>query len=173
VSDREEPAIKAVRARVAVLAVEVVRLCRERGLTLATAESVTGGLVCAALTSVPGASLVVRGAVVAYATDRKSAVLGVPDDLLAERGAVDIDVARAMAEGARRVMAADLGLATTGVAGPDPQEGHAVGTVLVAVSGPGIAEQERLQLSGDRAAIREATVEAVLARCRDALSALA
>jgi nicotinamide-nucleotide amidase len=173
VSDREEPAINAVRARVAVLAVEVVRLCRERGLTLATAESVTGGLVCAALTSVPGASLVVRGAVVAYATDRKSAVLGVPDDLLAERGAVDIDVARAMAEGARRVMAADLGLATTGVAGPDPQEGHAVGTVLVAVSGPGIAEQERLQLSGDRAAVREATVEAVLARCRDALSALA
>lgn len=154
------------------LAGEVIRLCRERGLTLATAESLTGGLVCGALTSVPGCSFVVRGAVVAYATDRKSAVLGVPGELLAERGAVDADVARAMAEGVRRVMVADVGLATTGVAGPDPQDGHPVGTVFVAVSGPGLDLVERLALSGDRATVRAATVSAVLERCRAALERL-
>ena len=155
-----------------VLAAEVIRMCRERGLTLATAESLTGGLVCAALTSVPGSSHVVRGSVVAYATDRKSAVLGVPAGLLAERGAVDADVARAMAEGVRRVMAADVGLATTGVAGPEPQDGHPVGTVFVAVSGPGLEVVERLALSGDRAMVRVATVCAVLEHCRDALDRL-
>ena len=155
-----------------VLAAEVIRMCRERGLTLATAESLTGGLVCGALTSVPGSSHVVRGAVVAYATDRKSAVLGVPAGLLAERGAVDGDVARAMAEGVRRVMVADVGLATTGVAGPDPQDGHPVGTVFVAVSGPGLEVVERLTLSGDRAMVRAATVCAVLEHCRDALDRL-
>ena len=151
-------------------AVEVVRICRERGLTVATAESLTGGLVCAALTSVPGASLVVRGGIVAYATDLKAAALGVPADLLAARGAVDGDVARAMAAGVRRVMGADVGLATTGVAGPDPQDGQPVGTVFVAVSGSGVDVVERLALAGDRAEIRAASVEAVLARCRDALS---
>ena len=152
-----------------VLAARVLDLCREQGLSLATAESLTGGLVCGALTSVPGASLVVRGAVVAYATDRKAALLGVPEALLAERGAVDGDVARAMAEGVRGVMAVDLGLATTGVAGPDPQDGHVAGTVFVAVHGPGIDVVRRLRLEGDRAAIRAATVTAVLEACRDAL----
>ena len=152
-----------------MVAAQVLDRCREQGLTLATAESLTGGLVCGALTSVPGASLVVRGAVVAYATDRKAALLGVPEALLTERGAVDGDVARAMAEGVRGVMAADLGLATTGVAGPDPQDGHAVGTVFVAVSGPGIDVVRRLRLEGDRAAIRGATVTPVLEACRDAL----
>lgn len=151
-------------------AAEVIRRCSELGLTLATAESLTGGLVCGALTSVPGASLVVRGGVVAYASDRKAAVLGVSRELLAERGAVDADVAREMAAGARRVMGADLGLATTGVAGPDPQDGHAVGTVFVAVSGAGVDEVEELRLSGDRAAIREASVEALLVLCLAALS---
>jgi nicotinamide-nucleotide amidase len=151
------------------LADEVIRTCGDLGLTLATAESLTGGLVCGALTAVPGASVVVRGGVVAYATDRKSALLGVPEELLARRGAVDGDVAAAMADGVRRVMAADLGLATTGVAGPDPQDGQDVGTVFVAVSGPGIAETERLALEGDRAAIREATVAAVLRLCLAAL----
>ena len=150
-------------------AAEVVRICRARGLTVATAESLTGGLVCAALTSVPGASLVVRGGIVAYATDLKSTSLGVPADLLAERGAVDGDVALAMAQGVRRVVGADIGLATTGVAGPDPQDGEPVGTVFVAVSGPGVEVVERLALAGDRAAIRAASVAAVLTRCRDAL----
>jgi nicotinamide-nucleotide amidase len=170
VTDRDEPGDRTVPPDADALAADVIQSCRERGLTIATAESLTGGLVCAALTSVPGASLVVRGAVVAYATDLKSAVLGVPDDLLAERGAVDGDVVRAMAEGVRRVMDADIGLATTGVAGPEPQDGHRVGTVFLAVSGPGFDEVERLQLSGDRAAVRDATVGAVLSRCRHAVS---
>jgi nicotinamide-nucleotide amidase len=148
---------------------QAVHTCRDLGLSVATAESLTGGLVCGALTAVPGASLVVRGAVVAYATDRKSALLGVPETLLAERGAVDAEVAAAMAEGVRRVMAADVGVATTGVAGPDPQDGHEVGTVFVAVSGPGIDVVERLALGGDRAAIREATVAAALRLCVDAV----
>lgn len=176
---KDSPGVDGLAAEVGVelaadgLAAEVIHSCTERGLTLATAESLTGGLVCGALTSVPGASIVVRGAVVAYATDRKAAVLGVPGDLLAERGAVDGDVATAMAEGVRRVMGADIGLATTGVAGPDPQDGHPVGTVFLAVSGPGMDVVERLRLAGDRAVIREATVQAVLAQCRDALSSLA
>jgi nicotinamide-nucleotide amidase len=147
------------------LAGEVVHACRDLGLTLATAESLTGGLVCGALTTVPGASFVVRGAVVAYASDRKSALLGVSEELLAERGAVDPDVASAMAEGVREVMAADIALATTGVAGPDPQDGHDVGTVFVAVSGPGIAVVEQLALAGDRNAVRGATVVAALRLC--------
>ncbi|MGA8047481.1 MAG: CinA family protein [Dermatophilaceae bacterium] len=151
------------------LAGEVIHTCRDLGLTLATAESLTGGLVCGALTTVPGASLVVRGSVVAYATDRKSALLGVAEELLDERGAVDADVASAMAEGVRAVMVADIGVATTGVAGPDPQDGHDVGTVFVAVSGPGIAGVEQLALDGDRAAIREATVVAALRLCLDAI----
>ncbi|KAB7744787.1 nicotinamide-nucleotide amidohydrolase family protein [Nostocoides sp. F2B08] len=154
------------------LAVDVIHTCRQRGLTLATAESLTGGLVCGALTSVPGSSLVVRGGVVAYATDRKSTLLGVSADLLAERGAVDADVASAMAEGVRGVMVADVGLATTGVAGPDPQDGHEVGTVFVAVSAPGVAFVERLALDGDRATVREATVDAALGLCLEALSRL-
>ena len=104
---------------------------------MATAESLTGGLVCAALTDVPGASAVVRGAVVAYATELKAQVLGVDPDLLATGGAVQAEVARQMATGVCRVLGADVGVATTGVAGPDPQDGHPVGTVFVAVAAEG------------------------------------
>ncbi|MGB8947363.1 MAG: CinA family protein, partial [Streptomyces sp.] len=107
-----------------------------RGETLAVAESLTGGLVAAELTAVPGASRVFRGSVTAYATELKHDVLGVDGTLLAERGAVDADVALQMAAGVRKVMGADWGIATTGVAGPDPQDGQAVGTVFVAVDGP-------------------------------------
>lgn len=148
---------------------EVVLLCRERGLTLATAESLTGGLVCAALTAAPGASVAVRGAVVAYATDRKGAILGVPEDLLAERGAVDSEVALAMARGIRTVMMTELGVATTGVAGPEPQDGKPVGTVFVAVSGPATERVLELSLDGERAQIREDSVVAALTLCRDTL----
>ncbi len=154
------------------VAAEVVLLCRERGLSAATAESLTGGLVCAALTAVPGASAVVRGGVIAYATDRKAEVLGVPADLLAERGAVDGDVALAMARGVRRVMVCEVGLATTGVAGPDPQDGKDVGTVFVAVSAPATERVVALSLDGDRAQIRDASVLAALSLCRDTLAAL-
>lgn len=135
-----------------------------RGQSLAVAESLTGGLVAGALTAVPGASRVVRGSVTAYATEVKREVLGVDGALLAARGAVDGEVARQMASGARRVLGADWGLATTGVAGPDPQDGHPVGTVFVAVQGPdGAGAVRRLSLAGDRDRIRQDTIRAVLA----------
>lgn len=117
-------------------AAEVLRLLQARGETLAVAESLTGGLVAAEVTAVPGASRVFRGSVTAYATELKHEVLGVDGTLLAERGAVDAEVALQMAAGVRKVMGADWGIATTGVAGPDPQDGQAVGTVFVAVAGP-------------------------------------
>ncbi|MCE1180529.1 MAG: CinA family protein [Micrococcales bacterium] len=141
----------------------LVAALRAAGLTVGAAESLTGGLVCGALTDVPGASAVVRGGVVSYATQVKATVLGVPEGLLAERGAVDADVAAAMAEGVCRVLACDVGLATTGVAGPDPQDGQPVGTVFVAVCVRGETTVERLAIEGDRPAIRQATVAAVLA----------
>lgn len=141
---------------------EVIAALRAAGLTIATAESLTGGLVCVALTAVPGASAVVRGGVISYATDLKADLLGVDADLLRSRGAVDPEVARQMAHGVRRLTGSDLGVATTGVAGPDPQDGQPVGTVHVAVAGPGSIEVASLLLPGDRAAIRRATVDHAL-----------
>jgi len=112
----------------------LVASLRKAGKTIAVAESLTGGLVMATLTEVPGVSEVLRGGAVVYATDTKASELGVDGQLLAERGPVDADVALAMANGVRQRWAADLGLATTGVAGPDPQAGHPVGEVYVAVA---------------------------------------
>jgi len=134
------------------------------GATVATAESLTGGLVVASLVQVPGASRVVRGGVVAYATDVKHSVLGVPAQLLADRGAVDPDVAAAMAEGVRERLGATYGVATTGVAGPDPQDGAPVGRVHVAVATPRSVTVESLDLTGDRDTIRAqaATVALIL-----------
>ncbi|WP_406283541.1 CinA family protein [Streptomyces sp. NBC_00209] len=141
----------------------VLRLLVERGETLAVAESLTGGLVAAELTSVPGASQAFRGSVTAYATPLKSEVLGVDAGLLAERGAVDADVARQMATGVRQALGADWGVATTGVAGPEPQDGRPVGTVFVAVSGPdGAGKVSALRLNGDRADIRKKSVRSAL-----------
>ncbi|MFI8433970.1 CinA family protein [Streptomyces sp. NPDC079020] len=141
----------------------VLRRLVERGETLAVAESLTGGLVAAELTSVPGASQSFRGSVTAYATPLKQDVLGVDGTLLAERGAVDPEVARGMAAGVRRVLGADWGIATTGVAGPGPQDGKPVGTVHVAVSGPsGTEKVASLRLNGERADIRRETVRSVL-----------
>ncbi|HET9658455.1 MAG TPA: CinA family protein [Kineosporiaceae bacterium] len=131
------------------------------GQTLAVAESLTGGLLAARLVDVPGASAVLRGGVVAYATDLKHRLLGVDPDLLAARGAVDPEVAAQMATGVLARLGADWGLATTGVAGPDPQDGKAPGTVYVAVAGPG-AQVRALHLPGDRPRIRDATVAAAL-----------
>ena len=147
----------------------VLSLLKKRGETLATAESLTGGLVAATIVDVPGASAVFRGGLVAYATELKAALVGVPDDLLAERGPVDPDVARALARGARERCGADWGLATTGVAGPDPQDGKPVGRVYVAVSGPGVDEVRELTLTGDRPAIRAGSVAAVLVLLEDTL----
>ena len=141
---------------------DLVARLRNLGLTVATAESLTGGLVAAELTAVPGASAVVRGGVVSYATDVKASVLGVEHDLLARNGAVDGDVAGQMAEGARRLLGADYGLATTGVAGPEPADGRDVGTVFVALAAAsGTHVLERL-FTGDRDTVRRQSVRAVL-----------
>jgi CDP-diacylglycerol--glycerol-3-phosphate 3-phosphatidyltransferase len=121
---------RARRARAAVtlgVAQEVHELLLARGETLAVAESLTGGALAAAVVAVPGVSATFRGGVVAYATELKSELLGVDAALLAARGPVDPDVAVAMAEGVRERLGATWGLATTGVAGPDPQDGHPPG----------------------------------------------
>jgi nicotinamide-nucleotide amidase len=155
------------------VAEQVVAILTRRGETLAVAESLTGGLVAAAITSVPGSSAVLRGAVVAYATDLKHVLLGVGTDLLAREGAVSPDVALEMAQGVARVLGATWGLATTGVAGPDPQDGHAVGEVWIAVSHRDsvAAEVARAQVDpgSGRAAIRDATVVEVLTLLMDRL----
>lgn len=132
------------------------------GLSVAVAESLTGGLVTAALTGVAGASVVVRGGVVSYATDTKHTVLGVDDFLLRAGGPVQAEVARQMAHGVRRVLAADLGIATTGVAGPDPQGNAPVGRVFVALARESGDDVRILSLSGSREEIRAATVDAAL-----------
>jgi nicotinamide-nucleotide amidase len=144
-------------------AAEVLAALGARGETLAVAESLTGGLLSATLVEVPGASAVFRGGLVAYATDLKARLVGVPGELLAERGPVDPEVAVAMAQGARERCLADWGLGTTGVAGPEPQGGIPVGTVYVACVGPtGPPDVERLTVRGGRAAVRSASVTAAL-----------
>lgn len=145
------------------LAARVVAALRAGGSTVAAAESLTGGLVVAALTDVPGASAVVRGGVVAYAADVKVHLLGVPQEVLDSHGTVSPECAVAMAEGARSVLGASWGVATTGVAGPDPSEGHPVGTVHLAVAGEHGTTRSALHLQGSRTEVREATVVSVLA----------
>jgi nicotinamide-nucleotide amidase len=123
--------------------------------------------VCAALVDVPGASDVLVGGVVAYAAHAKASVLDVPDDVLAEHGTVHPVTVEHMAGGVARLLGSTHALATTGVAGPGPSEGHAAGTVFVAVRYPGASSSEvsvqGLQLTGDRSAVRAGAVQAVLA----------
>ncbi|MEU6644842.1 nicotinamide-nucleotide amidohydrolase family protein [Saccharomonospora sp. NPDC046836] len=138
------------------LVAELTRL----GQTVATAESLTAGLVCATLTEVPGASAVVRGGLIVYATDLKQALAGVDGAVLAEHGAVHPEVAAQLAEGARTRCGADWGLGLTGVAGPDPQDGVPPGTVYVGLAGEGVRVTRRLQVSGNRSAVRAASVTA-------------
>ena len=138
--------------------------CRARGLTLATGESCTGGLVAARLTSVPGSSDVFLGSVVSYADAVKVAELGVPAGLIAARGAVSPEVAAAMARGVRERLGADVGVGVTGVAGPGggtPEK--PVGLVYLHAAGPDGAERAAdLSLPGDRGTIRtRATVAAL------------
>jgi nicotinamide-nucleotide amidase len=119
-----------------VIALPLISALSEQGQTVAVAESLTGGMLCSALVEVPGASDAVRGGVVAYATELKHQLLGVDAELLAANGAVDPDVAAQMALGVRERLGADWGVATTGVAGPDPQDGVQPGRVFIAVAGP-------------------------------------
>lgn len=135
-------------------ALTAVRLLAVRRATVAVAESLTGGLVCSALVDVPGASAVLRGAVVSYATPLKHELLGVDAALLAASGPVHPDVAAAMAEGVRVRLGADWGCATTGVAGPGPQDGVPPGRAYLAVAGPRLAVVRQIDLPGDRAQVR-------------------
>ena len=155
-------------------AIDVLAALRGRGLTLATAESLTGGLVGAALTAVAGSSDVYRGGLVCYATDLKASLAGVPTALLDAQGPVAAETAAALAVGAARACDADVGAATTGVAGPTAQDGHPVGEVYVAVSVPGSEPRVRpLRLTGTRDEIRAATVSAVLALLQESVEAVA
>jgi nicotinamide-nucleotide amidase len=163
----------------AELARTAVAALTRRGETVAVAESLTGGLVAAALTSVPGSSAVFVGAIVAYATRLKADLLGVPAGLLADQGPVDQMVAAAMASGVRERLGATYGLATTGVAGPGPADGKPSGTVFVAICGPGPSEVPGvpglstdvygLREPGDRESVRDASVRAVLSLLVSAL----
>jgi nicotinamide-nucleotide amidase len=152
------------------VAQEVHGLLLARRETLAVAESLTGGALGAALVAVPGVSATFRGGVITYATELKAELLGVDVALLARRSPVDPDVAVAMAVGVRQRLGATWGLATTGVAGPDPQDGHPPGVFFVAVAGPDGSRVEASTLDGDRAAVRAAAVAAALALLRAALT---
>ena len=155
-------------------AADVLAALRGRGLTLATAESLTGGLLGAALTAVAGSSDVYRGGIVCYATDLKATLAGVPAEVLEAYGPVAPQTAVALAAGVVRVCGADVGVATTGVAGPSAQDGHPVGEVYVAVGVPGREPEVRaLRLSGDRGQIREQSVDAVLGLLHEVLATLA
>lgn len=141
---------------------DVIDLLMQRGLTVATAESLTAGAVAAQLADVSGASRVLRGGVVAYQNDIKAEVLGVDADRLDTHGAVDEQVSLEMAAGARRRMSADIGVATTGVAGPQPHQGQPVGTVWIAVVTDNASRAQLFRFEGDRAAVRQASVDAAL-----------
>jgi nicotinamide-nucleotide amidase len=162
-TDREDEALEAV----------VGRLLSERRLTLATAESCTGGLVAERLTRVPGSSAYFVGGVVAYSDAVKTAFLGVPAALLAEHGAVSEPVARAMAEGARRALGSDWALAVTGVAGPGGgSDEKPVGTIDLAWAGPGGAtDHRRVRFLGARERVRALSAQAVLEGLRRRLRA--
>lgn len=153
-------------------AATVVSAAVRSGLTVATAESLTAGLVAATLANTPGASAMLQGGVVAYQNSVKAGILGVPEELLASVGSVDGGVAEAMADGARRACAADVGISTTGVAGPEPHDGKDVGTVFIGVaSALGVASFE-YSFDGDRQSIREQACDAALARLLAALGDL-
>ena len=154
------------------LAAAVVAGLIEQGLTVATGESLTAGLVAATIADIPGSSAVLRGGIVAYDRDVKSELLGVPLAIL-DAGLVSAAVAEAMAQGAALALGARIGIGTTGVAGPEPHGGEPVGSVWVAVTAGG-ADADRvivrhLDLSGDRAAIRRQTVTACLAMVAEVL----
>jgi nicotinamide-nucleotide amidase len=150
----------------------VLRMLEDRGWTFGTAESATGGLVAGRITSVPGASAVFKGSIVAYATILKESLLGVPDDVVSEYGVVSEPVAVAMAEGARRALAVDVAVSVTGSAGPDPQE-RPVGTVVIAVATPEVTRVRTLTLPGDRERIRTFATTAALQLTRMTLQGAA
>ena len=141
-----------------------------RGQTVSCAESLTGGAVAEALSASPGASESFVGGVVSYATAVKVGLLGVPETLVEEHGVVSAQCAEAMADGARRLLGTDWAVSTTGVAGPDTQEGKPVGLVYVGVAGASGVVTHRLALAGDRQAVRAGAVRAALTELLEALT---
>lgn len=141
---------------------ELIGLLVARGVTVATAESLTGGDLASALTGVPGASATYLGGLVTYATSVKQGVLGVSRETVEHVGVVSAECAAEMAEGARRLFEADLAVSTTGVAGPDQQEGKPVGLAYVAVAGPEGQRVLEVQGSGGRSQVRHDVVDAAL-----------
>ena len=154
-------------------AAAVIATATKLGLTVGCAESLTGGLVAADIVSIPGASAVFRGSIVAYDSMLKNDLLGVDASTLASTGAVTAEVASAMAEGARARLGVDVAVATTGVAGPepDPVSGEAPGAVFIAVAGGGLGTLVReMSLEGDRDEIRQRATRAALQALLDGLS---
>lgn len=154
--------------------VQLIDALRERGWTLGVAESLTGGAVTSEVVSVPGASAALLGGVVAYATAVKHTLLGVDSGLLSEHGPVHPDVAVQMAEGVRRAVAvdgrsADVGISTTGIAGPESPDGQPVGTVHVGIATPFGTRSIPHLFSGTRAEIRQQAAEAAIAAALDAV----
>lgn len=151
-------------------AAELVAALAAAGQTVAAAESLTAGLFAATLAGVPGASAVLRGGVIVYATDLKAELAGVPQGLLDRDGPVAPTTACALAQGARERCGATWGVGLTGVAGPDPQDGHPVGMVYIGISGPDGTDVVELAAPGDRWAIRSGTtgraLSELLARVR-------
>jgi nicotinamide-nucleotide amidase len=138
-----------------------------RGQSIATAESLTAGLLAATLAGVPGASAVLRGGLITYTVDTKIALAGVAPELLAQVGPVAAPTARALAVGAQQRCAASWGVGLTGVAGPEPHGGHPVGTVFLGFSGPpesGVSDVVELHLAGSRWDIRAAAVHEAVVR---------
>ncbi len=137
----------------------------DAGITVATAESLTGGLVAATLVQVPGASGMLQGGIIAYQNSVKAGILGVSEALLESAGSVDPQVAREMAFGACRATGARVGVSTTGVAGPEPHDGKSVGSVYIGIALDGVAQSYEYHFDGDRALIRQQA-------CDEALSLL-
>ena len=160
----QDAAAVAVSGPLVTLAERLQGICLERGLTVAVAESCTGGLVAAAITEVPGSSGYFLGGIVSYADNAKAALLGVPKAMLAAHGAVSAQVAVAMASEVRARFDASLAIAVTGVAGPGGgSAAKPVGLTYVALAGTQAADVRRFAFTGDRAANRQAAAEAALA----------
>lgn len=152
---------------------EIIATCAQLGLSIASAESLTAGRFVSTLVDVPGASAVVRGGLVTYATDLKASLAGVDAERLEETGPVDEVVAAQMAVGAARACVADIGVSCTGVAGPDPQDGKDVGLVYTAIAFGSRAHVVEHHFTGDREAIRSATVAAMVERLGEFVAKLA
>lgn len=160
---QDDSALIVAGAALVALAERLQGVCLGRGISIAAAESCTGGLIAEAITSVPGSSGYFFGSVVSYANSAKTSILGVPETILATHGAVSAQVARAMASGARSRFGADLAVSATGIAGPDGgTPAKPVGLTYVGLADADGVDVRRLNLDGDRALNREAAAAAAL-----------